>query len=96
MFRLLSEVLLAQKATEFSRVKNMKDIKNIFRGLEKLLKEAKWFNEDWEIYNRGPYLQLYKTAWFNHYQGGVHFETSIEAPQLQKFRAKNLLRIKPA
>ena len=53
----------------------MKDIKNIFRGLEKLLKEAKWFDEDWEIYNRGPYLQLYKTTWFNHNQGGVHFET---------------------
>ena len=84
MFRLLSEVLLAQKATEFSRVKNMKDTKNIFRGLEKLLKGAKWFNEDWEIYNRGPYQQLYKTTWFNHYQGGVHFETSIEAPQLKE------------
>lgn len=63
---------------------DMKDIKNIFRGLEKLLKGAKWFNEDWEIYNRGPYQQLYKTTWFNHYQGGVHFETSIEAPQLKE------------
>ena len=62
----------------------MKDIKNIFRGLEKLLKEAKWFDEDWEIYNRGPYLQLYKTTWFNHNQGGIHFETSIEAPQLKE------------
>ena len=82
-FLLLSEVLSVQKATECSRVKNMKDIKNIFRGLEKLLKEAKWFDEDWEIYNRGPYLQLYKTTWFNHNQGGIHFETSIEAPQLK-------------
>ena len=62
----------------------MKDIKNIFRGLEKLLKGAKWFDEDWEIYNRGPYLQLYKTTWFNHNQGGIHFETSIEAPQLKE------------
>ena len=61
----------------------MKDIKNIFRGLEKLLKEAKWFEEDWEIYNRGPYLQLYKTTWYNQNQGGVHFETSIETPQIK-------------
>ena len=61
----------------------MKDIRNIFRRLEKLLKEAKWFDDEWEIYNRGPYLQLYKSNWYNHNQGGIHFETSIEAPQLK-------------
>ena len=62
----------------------MKDIKNIFRKLEKLLSHSSWFEDDWEIYNRGPYLQLYKTSWYNHNQGGIHFETFIEAPQLKK------------
>ncbi|WP_394182651.1 hypothetical protein [Marinomonas posidonica] len=60
----------------------MKDIKSIFRNLEKKLKQAKWFEDDWEIYNRGPYLQLYKSSWHNHNQGGIHFETYIEAPQI--------------
>lgn len=62
----------------------MKDIKNIFRNLEKKLENAKWFNDDWEIYNRGPYLQLYKVDWHNHNQGGIHFETFIEGPQLKQ------------
>ncbi|BFM49801.1 hypothetical protein [Marinomonas sp. THO17] len=62
----------------------MKDIKNIFRNLEKKLKQSKWFEEDWEIYNRGPYLQLYKTSWHNHNQGGIHFETYIEASQIKQ------------
>ena len=66
----------------FSRKKYERHQKYISR-LEKLLKEA-WFDEDWEIYTRGPYLQLYKTNWFNHNQGGIHFETSIEAPQLKE------------
>ena len=61
----------------------MKDIKNVFRNLEKTLKNAKWFDDEWEIYNRGPYLQLYKSNWHNHAQGGVHFETYIEAPQIK-------------
>jgi hypothetical protein len=61
----------------------MKDIKNIFRRLEKVLKASKWFDDDWEIYNRGPYLQLYKTTWHNHNYGGIHFETSIEAAQVE-------------
>jgi len=61
----------------------MKDIKNIFRNLEKLLRNASWFDDGWEIYNRGPYLQLYKSNWYNHNQGGVHFETYIEAPQIK-------------
>ena len=64
----------------------MKDIKNIFRNLEKKLKQASWFRDDWEIYNRGVYLQLYKASWYNHNQGGIHFETYIEKPQIkQKF-----------
>ena len=62
----------------------MKDIKNIFRNLEKKLKQARWFEADWEVYDRGSYLQLYKTTWHNHNQGGVHFETFIEKPQIQQ------------
>ena len=62
----------------------MKDIKNIFRNLEKKLKQARWFEADWEVYNRGSYLQLYKTTWHNYNQGGVHFETFIEKPQIQQ------------
>lgn len=62
----------------------MKDVKNVFRNLEKMLRNASWFNDDWEIYNRGPYLQLYKNSWHNHNQGGVHFETFIEAPQIKQ------------
>ncbi len=62
----------------------MKDIKNIFRNLEKQLKQSSWFEDDWEIYNRGTYLQLYKTNWYNQNQGGIHFETYIEAPQIKQ------------
>ena len=62
----------------------MKDIRNIFRRLEKLLKEAKWFDDEWEIYNRGPYLQLYKSNWYNHNQSGIHIETTIEATHLKR------------
>ena len=51
----------------------MKNIKNIFRNLEKKLKQASWFEPDWEIYNRGEYLQLYKANWHNENQGGIHF-----------------------
>ena len=62
----------------------MKDIKNIFRNLEKKLKQSTWFEDDWEIYNRGVYLQLYKADWHNQNQGGIHFETYIEAPQIKQ------------
>ena len=62
----------------------MKDVKNIFRNLEKKLKQSNWFEDDWEIYNRGEYLQLYKSGWHNHRQGGIHFETYIEAPQIKQ------------
>ena len=62
----------------------MKDIKNIFRNLEKKLKQSVWFEDDWEIYNRGVYLQLYKANWYNQNQGGIHFETYIEAPQIKQ------------
>lgn len=62
----------------------MKDVKNVFRNLERMLTGSKWFGDDWGVYNRGPYLQLYKRNWFNDNQGGVHFETYIEGPQLRK------------
>lgn len=62
----------------------MKDVKNVFRNLERKLTQSKWFRDDWSIYNRGPYLQLYKLNWFNDGQGGVHFETYIEAPQIKR------------
>ncbi|MBL6738000.1 MAG: hypothetical protein ISQ57_05930 [Litoricola sp.] len=62
----------------------MKDIKNIFRNLEKKLVQSNWFEDDWTIYNRGVYLQLYKVNWHNHNQGGVHFETYIEQPQIKR------------
>ena len=61
----------------------MKEIKTKFKRLEKKISGARWFSEDWEIYNRGPYLQLYKSNWFNGSQGGIHFETYIEGPQLK-------------
>ena len=62
----------------------MKDIKYIFKALENRLRDAKWFDDDWDIYNRGVYLQLYKTNWHNHRQGGVHFETYIEKSQIKQ------------
>lgn len=62
----------------------MKDPKKVFRNLERMLKQSSWFDDDWDIFNRGPYLQLYKANWYNHNQGGIHFETYIEGPQIQK------------
>ena len=62
----------------------MKDLKLIFKNFEKSLRASAWFDDSWEIYNRGVYLQLYKRNWFNDNQGGVHFETFIEAPQIKK------------
>ena len=32
--------------------------------------DARWFQNGWNIYNRGEYLQLYKDTWYNHDQGG--------------------------
>ena len=62
----------------------MKDVKGVFRNLEKRLTQSSWFENDWVIYNRGVYLQLYKGNWYNDNQGGVHFETYIEAPQVKQ------------
>jgi|TARA_B110000438_G_scaffold170292_1_gene162759 hypothetical protein len=62
----------------------MKDLKIIFRNLQSKLEQSSWFADGWEIYNRGVYLQLYKDTWYNDSQGGVHFETYIEAPQLRQ------------
>lgn len=62
----------------------MKDIKKVFRSIESELKQSSWFDDGWDIYNRGAYLQLYKVNWHNQNQGGIHFETYIEAPQMQK------------
>lgn len=61
----------------------MKDVKKVFRNIEDKLRQSNWFNDEWEIYNRGTYLQLYRENWFNQNQGGVHFETFIEANQLK-------------
>ena len=61
----------------------MKDVKPVFRKIESKLRSSNWFEDDWEIYNRGAYLQLYKHSWFNGNQGGVHFESYIEAPQIK-------------
>ena len=62
----------------------MKDIKKTFRNVEQALKKTSWFDDGWEIYNRGPYIQLYKDNWHNGHQGGVHFETYIEAAQIKQ------------
>ena len=62
----------------------MKDLRNVFRRLQRSLVASRWFEDDWEIYNRGAYLQLYKTNWHNNNQGGVHFETFIEAQQIKQ------------
>lgn len=62
----------------------MKNIKGVFRSLEKMLMRSSWFEDDWNIYNRGEYLQLYKDGWHNHNQGGVHFETFIEAKEIRQ------------
>lgn len=62
----------------------MKDIKKVFNSLEKKLRGSSWFGDDWDIYNRGEYLQLYKHNWCNQNQGGVHFETYIEAREIKQ------------
>lgn len=62
----------------------MKDLKNTFRNIEKNLKQSSWFNDSWEIYNRGVYLQLYKSNWHNDNQGGIHFETHIESKEVKQ------------
>lgn len=59
------------------------NIKNIFQNLEEKLRQARWFSDGWNIYNRGAYMQLYKDNWYNWNQGGVHFETYIEKPQIK-------------
>lgn len=62
----------------------MKNIKSVFRNLERKLSQSSWFVDDWHIYNRGEYLQLYKGNWHNDSQGGVHFETFIESREIQQ------------
>ena len=62
----------------------MKNSKTVFRNLEKRLMQSSWFKDDWYIYNRGEYLQLYKDGWHNHNQGGIHFETYIEAREIKQ------------
>lgn len=62
----------------------MKNIKTVFKNLEKKLIRSPWYEDNWNIYNRGVYLQLYKDSWHNHNQGGVHFETFIETNEIRK------------
>jgi len=62
----------------------LKDVKAVFRNLETMLRQATWFEDGWEIFNRGSYMQLYKSNWHNANQGGVHFETFIEDAQFRQ------------
>ena len=62
----------------------MKNIKGVFKNLEKKLTQSSWYEDGWNIYNRGVYLQLYKDSWHNYNQGGVHFETFIETNEIRK------------
>ena len=62
----------------------MKNSRTLFRNLEKRLEKTRWFQQDWYLYNRGEYVQLYKEDWHNHDQGGVHFETYIEAREIKR------------
>ncbi len=61
----------------------MRDFKSVFKELENNLRRAKWFTGDWDIYNRGVYMQVYKRNWFNDNQGGIHFETYVEDYELK-------------
>ena len=62
----------------------MKSSKAVFRALEQRLSNASWFNDEWTIYNRGEYVQVYKDGWHNDNQGGIHFETYIEAREMRE------------
>ena len=62
----------------------MKNIKSIFRNVENQITKSSWFDDNWEIYNRGDYFQLYKSNWHNENQGGIHFETYIETSQIKE------------
>ena len=62
----------------------MKNIKGVFKNLEKKLTQSSWYEDGWNIYNRGVYLQLYKDSWHNYNQGGVHFETFIETKEIRQ------------
>ena len=62
----------------------MKNAKGVFRNLERMIMQSGLFGDDWNIYNRGEYLQLYKDGWYNHNQGGIHFETYIEAREIRQ------------
>jgi hypothetical protein len=62
----------------------MKDLKKVFRNLEREMNQSSWFDDGWDIYNRGVYLQLYKVNWHNQNQGGIHFETFIEAREVKQ------------
>ena len=59
----------------------MKDVQKIFRNVDNQLRQASWFGEDWRTFNRRPYIQLYKSNWFNENNSGIHFETFIDTPQ---------------
>ena len=61
----------------------MKNAKGVFRNLERMIMQSGLFGDDWNIYNRGEYLQLYKDGWYNHTQGGIHFETYIETREIK-------------
>jgi hypothetical protein len=60
----------------------MRDFKPVFRELEARLRHARWFADGWETSSRGAYLQLYREDWHNDGHGGIHFETSLEGPEI--------------
>lgn len=62
----------------------MKNVVLFFKNIESKIKSLKWFNSNWEIYNRGDYFQLYKKNWYNDNQNGIHFETYIESYQIKQ------------
>ena len=56
----------------------MKNSQGIFLSPEKKLMKTSRLDDG------GEYLQLYKDDWYNHNQGGIHFETYMEAHEIRQ------------
>ena len=72
----------------------MKDIKKVFNNLERQLRKSSWFGDDWDIYNRGEYLQLYKHNFVIKIRVVSTLETYIEAREIKQkqFQSVCMLR----